>query len=827
TLTYGELDRRADAVAAELAARGAGPGRLVGVFIDKGWEQVVAVLGVLKSGAAYVPLDTEAPPARIRMILEQAGIQWVLNRSGTTPDPAWAAGTDCLRVGGDVKPAGSARPPVDRPSSDDLAYVIFTSGSTGAPKGVMVEHGAAANTVHDINQRFDVSAGDRALALSALHFDLSVFDVFGILGAGGAVVMPEPGARREPGRWLELAEEHRVTVWNSVPALMDLFAEYLLSEGRVLPAVRLVMLSGDWIPLTLPDRLRAALPDAELWSLGGATEAAIWSILYRVDEVDPRWVSVPYGRPLRNQRFHVLDSALRPRPVWVPGALHIAGRGLARGYLGDDERTRAAFLHHPVTGERLYRTGDVGRYRPDGTIELLGREDQQVKIGGHRVELGEVEAALERLPGVSRAVAAVTAGPGEARRLAACAVFDGTSGVRPDPSVLIRHLREVLPAYMVPRSLTFIDRVPLTANGKVDRAALPVADGEGARSRPAAARNETERELVAIWSSLFAPQPVGVSTDFFELGGDSLLAVRLMARIRARFGVSLPVSLLFDTPTVAGLAEALATAGAGEVRQALVPVRTTGSRAPLFFVHPVGGDVVCYSKLVEALGSDQPVYALQTPAEDVPGGSVEELAEHYAGAVRQVVGEGPYRLGGWSMGGVVALEMARLLTQHGSRVDVVVLIDPPAPGAVAEPDDAALLAWLARDLAGIAGRDRDAGGEEFRATDGTASTEVFRERAVRAGILPEDVDAVGTDQIVRRFSRNARALAAFEPAPADVPVRLFRACDGEPSPHAVDRWRGLLRDCRVLDVPGDHYTVMREPAVRRLAEQLRDVLEQL
>lgn len=828
TLTYGELDRRADAVAAELAARGAGPGRLVGVFVDKGWEQAAAVLGVLKSGAAYVPLDTEAPAARIRTILEQAGIQWVLTRAGTTPDPAWAAGTDCLQVG-EGTPAGAAHAPAatSRPSPDDLAYVIFTSGSTGTPKGVMVEHGAAANTVHDINERFAVSPGDRVLALSSLHFDLSVYDLFGILGAGGAVVMPEPGARREPGRWLELVEKHRVTVWNSVPALMDLFAEHLSSERRVSPTVRLVMLSGDWIPLTLPDRIRAVLPDAELWSLGGATEAAIWSILYRVDEVDPRWASVPYGQPLRNQRFHVLDSALRPRPVWVPGALHIAGHGLARGYLGDDERTRAAFVHHPATGERLYRTGDVGRYLPDGTIELLGREDQQVKIGGHRVELGEVEAALVRLPGVSRAVAAVTAGPGGSRRLGAHAVLDDGSGPRPDPSELIRRLREVLPPYMVPRYLTFIDRVPLTANGKVDRAALPAADGAGAQGRPAAAGNETERELVAIWSSFFAPQPVGTTTDFFELGGDSLLAVRLMARIRSRFGVSLPVSSLFDTPTVAGLAEALGTAGAPKARQALVPVRTTGSRRPLFFVHPVGGDVLCYSKLVELLGPDQPVYALQTPAEDVPGGTVEELAEHYARAVRQAAGDGPYRLGGWSMGGLVALETARILSQGGGRVDVVALIDPPAPGAVAEPDDVALLAWLARDLAGITGGDWAPGGEEFRAADGTASTEVFHDRAVRAGILPDDVDAAGMDEIVRRFSRNARALAAFEPAPTDVPVWLFRACDGEPARHAADRWRGLLRDCRVLDVPGDHYTVMREPAVRRLAEQLQDVLEQL
>jgi amino acid adenylation domain-containing protein len=300
----------------------------------------------------------------------------------------------------------SALAPVQDPS--DLAYVIYTSGSTGAPKGVMIDHRGAVNTILDINRRFAIGRDDRVLAISSLSFDLSVYDIFGTLAAGGTIVFPDAAAARDPERWLELIRRERVTVWNSVPALMSMLVEVAGGRPECAPrSLRVVLLSGDWIPLALPDQIRRSMPDVDVISLGGATEASIWSIAYRIDEIDPEWKSVPYGRPLANQYFHVLDERLDHRPVWVPGQLFIGGIGLAKGYWRDEESTRTRFFTHPRTGERLYRTGDLGRYLPDGNLEFLGREDFQVKIRGHRIELGEIETVLNQHPAIRESVCTV------------------------------------------------------------------------------------------------------------------------------------------------------------------------------------------------------------------------------------------------------------------------------------------------------------------------------------------------------------------------------------------------------------------------------------
>ncbi|HEX9944677.1 MAG TPA: amino acid adenylation domain-containing protein, partial [Thermoanaerobaculia bacterium] len=403
TISYGELDRASLALARRLRDLGARPETLVAVVMDKGWEQVLAVLAVLRAGAAYLPIDARLPRERIRHLLERGEATIALTRSGIEFDAP--PGVEPIAVSAEMLGAarGEPLPPIQRPG--DLAYVIFTSGSTGQPKGVMIDHRGALNTVVDINQRLGVGPADRVLALSSLSFDLSVWDIFGLLAAGGAVVVPDAGAERNSGHWAELAARAGVTIWNTVPALMEMLVEY--GEGR--PDVtafplRAVLLSGDWIPLRLPDRIRAAFPGARVISMGGATEASIWSIFYPVGEIAPDWASVPYGKAMANQRFFVLDMELEPRPVWVQGDLYIGGIGLARGYWRDEEKTRAAFITHPQTGERLYRTGDMGRLLPDGNIEFLGRNDSQVKVQGHRIELGEIEAALGRHPAVASAV---------------------------------------------------------------------------------------------------------------------------------------------------------------------------------------------------------------------------------------------------------------------------------------------------------------------------------------------------------------------------------------------------------------------------------------
>jgi pyochelin synthetase len=415
-LSYGELLTRAGSVAEALRAAGLAAGEHVAVGMEKGWEQVVGVLGVLLAGGAYLPVEVSQPALRRQAILDTVGVRLLLTQQRL--ERHWPAGLRAIAV--DTLRPAQGQPPASAASPQDAAYTIFTSGSTGTPKGVTVSHRSALNTVVDINERFAVTADDRVLGLASLAFDLSVYDIFGVLAAGGALVLPDPGRRGDPSHWAELAAAHRVTLWNSVPAQAQMLADFLAATPAVeLPALRLALLSGDWIPVGLPDQLRGRLPGLRVVSLGGATEAAIWSIHHPIEEVPEHWRSIPYGTPLANQSFHVLDAQLRPCPDWVPGELYIGGIGLALGYLGDAQRTAERFVTDPHTGQRLYRTGDFGRYHPDGAIEFLGRQDGQVKIRGYRIELAEVEAALASHPAVGNAVVVVDGERPLERRLVA------------------------------------------------------------------------------------------------------------------------------------------------------------------------------------------------------------------------------------------------------------------------------------------------------------------------------------------------------------------------------------------------------------------------
>jgi amino acid adenylation domain-containing protein len=558
TLTYHQLSCRANQVARKLRQMGACPNTLIAVVMEKGWEQVVAVLGVLQSGAAYLPIDPGLPQERLQHLLEQGEVKLVLTQSWLDPNLTWAESIQRLKVddedlqGIDDSPLESVQQP------EDLAYVIFTSGSTGLPKGVMIDHRGAVNTIIDINRRFHIEPQDRVLALSSLNFDLSVYDFFGTLAAGGTIIIPDPQATPDPSHWIELIVQHQISIWNSVPAMMQMLVEYATSRSQVFPpSLRLVLLSGDWLPLRLPNQIKALFEGVEVISLGGATEASIWSILYPIETVDPIWNSIPYGRPMVNQTFYVFNEALEPSPVWVSGQLYIGGIGLAQGYWRNEEKTSASFITHPLTGERLYHTGDLGRYLPDGNIEFLGREDFQVKIHGYRIELGEIEAVLTKHPAVRTALVTTLGELDGQKRLVAYLVAD--QEMAPPVSELKRFLREKLPDYMVPSTFLRLDALPLTANGKVDRKALPtlapvIIEPETTFIAP---RNPIEAALVDIYTQVLSVESVSIYDDFFSLGGNSVGAILLLSRVRETFCVELPLHSIFENPTIAGLAEVL------------------------------------------------------------------------------------------------------------------------------------------------------------------------------------------------------------------------------------------------------------------------------
>jgi amino acid adenylation domain-containing protein len=569
-LRYEELYRYANRIGRRLRQAGVQRRELVAIVMEKGWEQYAAVYGVLTAGAAYVPIDASAPAERLARLLDRGGVRHVLTQSWLTRRLRWPASVTLHAVDEEFETgAADPLPPVQQPT--DLAYVIFTSGSTGEPKGVMVDHRGVVNLVCEVNKRFGVGPTDRAFAISALHFDASIYDVFGVPAAGGTVVLPDPFERAQPDRWTDWVKAEAVTLWNSVPAIMELVVgQAEIRADRPLASLRLAVLSGDWIPLTLPDRLRAQADQIAVVGSGGPTETICWSLFYPIGTVDPAWKSIPYGRPIANQRYHIVDDELRERPLWVPGQMAVASDiGLAHGYFADEARTAAQFVRLPGTGERAYLTGDLGRWLPDGNIEILGREDFQVKIQGYRIELGEIEAALREHSAVESAVVVAPETGRGGKRLHGFVVARGAA----DPDELRTGLQAVLPAYMVPTKLEVLDAMPLTGNGKVDRLAL-IARASGRSGSPPAADPADQVDAVndidepvsalervvcqAMADVLGIEQRVGRTANFLRLGGDSISGARLGQQLRDLLGVKVPLRVVFENPVASALADAIA-----------------------------------------------------------------------------------------------------------------------------------------------------------------------------------------------------------------------------------------------------------------------------
>ncbi len=548
-LSYAELDARANAAACLLQERNLPPEGLAAVILPKGWAHVVACLAVLKAGGVYVPLDPALPAARFGDIFGRGGFEaaWI----DQSAEPRSFAGLDRDRLLTLPRPAveKSFHP---RPiPSDNLAYVFFTSGTTGVSKGVMLSHRAALSTIHDLQGRFNLGPADAVLSISSPQFDLSIFDVFALLGTGGIVVFPSGS---DPSHWLEDLTSSGVTVWNSVPCLFELLLDEAANCPEALAQLRLVMLSGDFVPAGLARRIRETIPHARLFALGGATEDSIWTVFREVDEVKADWVSVPYGQPMEGRGLAVLDENLEPSPVGVEGEICLIGNGLATGYWKDPAQTAIKFPTHPRFGYRFFRTADRGRLRPDGDTDILGRLDSLVKLNGVRVEVEEIELALRTHPEVRRAWVEVRKDAAGGASLAAVVQASNTLS----PATLASHAASLLPAALLPSAYLILEHPPLTANGKLDRAALRTLVATTSRAKQELPATTTERRVAAIWEDMLDQSDIGLDDDFYSLGGHSLMGARMLQQIRARLGVSLPLSLLGGGITPRQLAAAIA-----------------------------------------------------------------------------------------------------------------------------------------------------------------------------------------------------------------------------------------------------------------------------
>ncbi|MBB5625780.1 non-ribosomal peptide synthetase [Sphaerisporangium krabiense] len=608
--SYRQVNAAANRLARYLRERGVGPDVRVGVCLDRSVDLLVAVLGVLKAGGAYVPLDPDYPAQRIATMVNGTACAVMISREGLTanlPDTgddsdtgagatAEAAGTGVVDGAGRPTRAGAggdggrlllldrdaallaAQPDDDLgPTSgpEDLCYIIHTSGSTGEPKPIALRHRGVMNNLADLNTRFQVGPWDAVLALSSPSFDMSVYEFLGLTIAGGRVVIPRAAHAKDPAHWADLVTREHITIWNSAPALLGLLADHVEQAGpRSGVGLRLALLGGDWVPVSLPDRVRAWAAQVRFVVMGGATEASIHSTIFEVDRVDPGWRSIPYGRPMANQRVYILDGLLQPVPPGVAGELYLAGVGLARGYLGRPEQTAERFVDDwscgPVAGERLYRTGDVARFGADGLVELLGRADFQVKINGLRVELGEIEAVLRAHPLVAQV--AVMARQG---RLAAYIVPATATTAAPDPGteVDVETLRAYaatrLPAFMVPAAFVVMERLPLTPNGKLDRGGLPDPQLGGKDAGYRAPRSAVEKTLARVLAQVLEVERVGLDDEFIALGGDSIRAIQLTGRARAS-GLHITAKQVLQSRTLADLAASVTDTEPGAIGDAAV-----------------------------------------------------------------------------------------------------------------------------------------------------------------------------------------------------------------------------------------------------------------
>jgi amino acid adenylation domain-containing protein len=768
-ISYGELKKRADQIASHLAASEIGPGERVAFRVNRSAETVAAILGTLSAGAAYVPIDSGWPEARVTAIVAEGGATYVDVKALLAGDEADEVRTE--------------------PTLDDLAYVLYTSGSSGRAKGVAVTH---RNLAHSTGARPAVyrERVESFLLASPFSFDSSVAGLFWTLCEGGTLVIPPEDFLEDLAALAQMLAAERVTHWLSIPSL---YAALLRHGKQHLSSLslRTAIVAGEPCPPEVVVQHHALLPEVRLFNEYGPTEATVWCTAGEL--TGP---TVHIGRPIPGARIEVVDRHLKPVPIDVPGEILIGGAGVAAGYVGQPETTAERFIVRD--GIRCYRSGDLGRFRSDGSLELLGRLDDQVKIHGIRVEPAEIEAVLVSHPSVSAATVVAVEGNLVAHVCAAQSSEEELRGF----------LAARLPQALVPRAWAFHAELPRTTSGKIDRPAL-IARGFPQSAAAVPPRDETESELLRIFEELLDVRSIGISDGFFEFGGHSLLAVQLMARIEKQFGRRLPLATIFQGDTVADLAARLrepespacadfgfSRAGVGEPAlmqsSPLVLLERGGQGTPFFFVHPVGGTILQYRALARRLGVQRPFYALQSPALEgnplPPDISIEALAQSYLDAVRTAVPKGPYLLGGWSFGGLVAFEMAQALRRAGEEVALLALLDSHAQN---DPHaDANELATLATWELG----DGQSWPQQYFAT------------------------------VKRIVYAHLGAAARWTPKPYDGRAILFAAHQRGVVRDATLGWGPVLPRLSVIEVEADHFSLLREPAVDEVAEKLRAAL---
>jgi surfactin family lipopeptide synthetase A len=816
-LTYGELDQRATRLAALLRTMGVGPNVPVALCLDRSAEMVVGILAVLKAGGAYVPLDPTNPRQRLELILDDCRPKVLLTQQNSVGarmsvkvptifvDAASPETLDGLSVPGS--------------GPEDLAYILYTSGSTGVPKGVQVTHRNLAFSTH-ARLSYYKDSPERFLLLSSYAFDSSVAGIFHTLTTGGTLIIPPAEFRWETEQLTSLIFENKITHTLTFPSLYGEILDGATAGANWLASLRTVIVAGEACPRQLVNLHYEILPQASLFNEYGPTEVTVWSTVFECDPGVGEG-SVPIGRPIANTRVHVLDRRLQPVPAGVPGELYIGGEGVARGYLNQKALTEKSFVRDVFSGNsesRLYRTGDLARFLPSGDLEFLGRCDLQVKIRGLRVELDEIETVLSRYPAVREVAVVPRSQPSGDATLAAFLVAHAEESS--STSELRAFLRARLPGYMVPSTFQFLDTLPRTSNGKIDRQKLAMM--EIAAQEPAAGasgpRNDVERRLLAIWKDVLKTTSDDVTQDFFELGGHSLLAAKLLVRIEKEFRTTLSLAFIFQSPTIAQMAEGLRVARQSLRDRAIVSIQQKGSLPPLFWVR--GGPR--FRLLAQKLGLKRPFLGVDLPYADgiklpMPH-RLEDIATYLVKAMREVQPTGPYYIAGLCVNAVIAYEMAQQLVRQGETVALLAMLDAHNHAYYKNPfKDGRYTARIKYHFANLLRMDsrettvylRDRLDEARRKIERIT----WRLTADRKGHTD---DFRNTDSIVHP------AFSLYEPQPYPGKIVLLQSSEWPKSPYFDFKlgWEDLAGGIDFYRIAGDHAYMFDEPNVEAVAKTL-------
>lgn len=815
--TYRELDDNANRVANLLRELGAGPGAMVALCLTRSPWFVAAVLGTWKAAAAYTPLEPSHPADRRSYMVGDSGSVVVLTESGLCADVTVPDGVAVIELDTDprIPAACTTRPGLNAPARS-TAYAVYTSGSTGRPKCVLLEHRGVLDRLRDVVDRFDLTPADRNLQVISLGFEVPVREIFGPLSIGGSVLLLPPEGERDPGVVTATIRQFRPTVvLCAVHSLLEALLAYDPNPADF-ASVRLIGTGGEVLRPDEADRMMTSW-GCEVVNQYGPTETTMMAFVHRVRRADLTG-RIPVGTPLRNTKAHLLDTALRPLPVGVTGEVYLSGTGVGRGYLGQPGMTATRFVADPFAadGTRMYRTGDLARWLPNGELEFVGRADHQVKVRGFRMELGEIESVLVEYPGIAAAAVMVREDrPGD-RRLAAYVV--PSAGEAPDPGALRDWLTTSLPEYMVPHTFTTLTEFPLLLNGKLDRARLPVPESahEVAGRGP---RTPHEEILCELFAEVLGLPEVGIDDDFFHIGGHSLLAARLISRVRATLGVDLAMRSLFEAPTVAALVPRLGQSSSAESLEVILPLRRTGSREALWCIHPGGGISWSYVGLLRHVPAEFPVYGIQSHGllhpDEMPA-TIEDMAADYVRRIRAVQPEGPYHLLGWSLGGMVAFEMAVRLRAAGQQVGLLALLDcyPGMPDHF-RVDDATMLRSLLDPTR------PDIVLEEGSAELAKAVEIIRQDTGALANLTEREVVA-----LMKTMAHNRYIVRQYEPTWYEGDVTFFLATeDRVPGAPTEQVWRshvGGRLDCH--HVRAAHITLGNAEPIAHVGRVVADVL---